>query len=446
MTSSSSDLFNALDKGNLGNAKTAGLANDLGFVGNQYNIIVSIFFVPYVLFAPPIAMLGKKYGPRRALPIMMFCFGTMTLLLSSAQNFSGVFALRWFLGMAESAFFPLVIYYLTTFYRRGELARRLALFYAASNIANAFAGLLAFGVFQIQHPAIASWRYLFIIEGGASVLFSVFAFWYLPTSAAKAKFLNEEEKELAFFRIQTDSSSTVGEAFNLRESLQIFRVPSTYGFLAIEICLGVPLQSVSLFLPQIVSALKYSTVKTNLYTVAPNVTGAVMLLILAFSSDLLRIRFPFIVLGFTFTFIGFIIFASIEDVTSQINLAYFATFMMCWGTSAPSVILSTWYNNNVAHEGRRVTLTSVGVPLANLMGLVSSNIFMEKQAPKYETALVTTAVFGATGAFITALMGLYMVWDNKRRNKRDGVSIDARDVPTMRLRDGPSVPEFRWFL
>lgn len=446
MTSSSSDLFNALDKGNLGNAKTAGLANDLGFVGNQYNIIVSIFFVPYVLFAPPIAMLGKKYGPRRALPIMMFCFGTMTLLLSSAQNFSGVFALRWFLGMAESAFFPLVIYYLTTFYRRGELARRLALFYAASNIANAFAGLLAFGVFQIQHPAIASWRYLFIIEGGASVLFSLFAFWYLPTSAAKAKFLNEEEKELAFFRIQTDSSSTVGEAFNLRESLQIFRVPSTYGFLAIEICLGVPLQSVSLFLPQIVSALKYSTVKTNLYTVAPNVTGAVMLLILAFSSDLLRIRFPFIVLGFTFTFIGFIIFASIEDVTSQINLAYFATFMMCWGTSAPSVILSTWYNNNVAHEGRRVTLTSVGVPLANLMGLVSSNIFMEKQAPKYETALVTTAVFGATGAFITALMGLYMVWDNKRRNKRDGVSIDARDVPTMRLRDGPSVPEFRWFL
>lgn len=37
--------------------------------------------------------------------------------------------------MFESAFFPLVIYYLTTFYRRGELARRLAIFYAASNIA-----------------------------------------------------------------------------------------------------------------------------------------------------------------------------------------------------------------------------------------------------------------------------------------------------------------------
>lgn len=370
----------------------------------------------------------------------------MTLLMASAQNFGGVFALRWFLGMAEGAFFPLVIYYLTTFYRRGELARRLALFYAASNIANAFSGLLAFGVFQIKHSSFESWRYLFIIEGSASVLFSVFAFWYLPKSAAEAVFLNEEEKELAYYRIQVDSSSSVNEKFNLREALQIFRYPSTFAFLAIEVCLGVPLQSVSLFLPQIVSALNYSTVKTNLYTVAPNVTGAVMLLVLAFSSDFLRIRFPFIILGFCFTFIGFIIFASISDVTAQINLAYYATFMMCWGTSAPSVILSTWYNNNVADENRRVTLTSVGVPLANLMGLVSSNIFLEKEAPKYETALITTAVFGATGAIITLLTGLYMVWDNARRNKRDGVNISARDVPTSRLRDGPSVPEFRWFL
>lgn len=439
-------LFNALDKSNLGNAKTAGLTDDLGFTGNQYNIIVSIFFVPYVLFAPPCAMLGKRYGPHRALPCMMFGFGSMTLLMASVRNFSGVFALRWFLGMAESAFFPLVIYYLTTFYRRGELARRLALFYAASNIANAFSGLLSFGVFQIQHSHIESWRYLFLVEGAASVLFSGFALWYLPKSAAMATFLTAEEKELAFYRVQVDSSSTVSEKLDLKEALGIFKYPSTYAFLAIEMCLGVPLQSVNLFLPQIVGALNYSTVKTNLYTVAPNVTGAVMLLVLAFSSDFLRIRFPFIMLGFIFTFCGFIIFSSISDVTAQIKLAYYATFMMCWGTSAPSVILSTWYNNNVAHEGRRVTLTSVGVPLANLMGLVSSNIFMNKEAPKYETALVTTAVFGATGAFITALTGLYMIWDNARRNKRDGVKIDARDVPTSRLRDGPSVPEFRWFL
>lgn len=113
----------------------------------------------------------------------------------------------------------------------------------------------------------------------------------------------------------------------------------------------------------------YSTVKTNLYTVAPNITGAVMLLILAFSSDLTRLRFPFIALGFLFTFLGFVIYAAV-DIHTQLNVAYFATFMMTWGTSAPSVLLDVWYCNNIADENKRIVLTSVGVPLANLMGIV----------------------------------------------------------------------------
>lgn len=47
-------LFNALDKGNLGNAKTDHMDTDLHFKSNQYNIILSVFYVPYVLGAPPI--------------------------------------------------------------------------------------------------------------------------------------------------------------------------------------------------------------------------------------------------------------------------------------------------------------------------------------------------------------------------------------------------------
>ncbi|KAF2093157.1 putative MFS transporter [Rhizodiscina lignyota] len=436
-------LFNSLDKANLGNAKTAGLEKSLGLKDNQYNIILSVFFVPYVLTAPFLGIAGKKYGPHRMLPIMMFTFGSMTLLTAAVQNFGGLMALRWFLGMAESAFFPLVIYYQTTFYRRGELARRLALFYAASNIAYAFGGLLAFGVFQIHSGSFANWRYLFIVEGACSVVFSVFAFFYLPHSAADAKFLNEEEKKLAFYRMQVDSSSVVNEKFDFKESFKILKQPTSWVILGIEMCLGVPLQSVSLFLPQIIARLGYSTVKTNLYTVAPNITGAVMLLVLAFASDFTRWRFPFIAAGFIFTFIGFIIYVSI-DVQHDLHVAYFACFMMTWGTSAPSVLLDVWYNNNIAHEGRRVVLTSFGVPIANLMGVVSSNIFLNKDAPKYIPALATTAAFGALGTVLTLLLGTWMIIDNKKRNMQQGVKLTPKDVPTERLRDGPGAPEFRW--
>jgi sugar phosphate permease len=107
-------LFNSLDKSNLGNAKTAGLEKSLNLQGNQYNIILSVFFVPYVLTAPILGIVGKKFGPSRVLPIMMLCFGIVTTMMVVVKNFGGAMTVRWFLGMAESAFFPLVIYYQTT--------------------------------------------------------------------------------------------------------------------------------------------------------------------------------------------------------------------------------------------------------------------------------------------------------------------------------------------
>jgi hypothetical protein len=116
------------------------------------------------------------------------------------------------------------------------------------------------------------------------------------------------------------------------------------------------------------------------------------------------------------------------------------------GTSAPSVLLDVWYNNNIANENRRLVLTSFGVPIANLMGVVSSNIFQNKDAPKYIPALATTAAFGAMGFILTLGLGFYMMADNKGRDARQGKKVLVRDIPTSLLREGPAVEEFRWFL
>lgn len=144
-----------------------------------------------------------------------------------------------------------------------------------------------------------------------------------------------------------------------------------------------------------------------------------MLLLLAFASDYTRLRFPFIALGFFFTFTGMIIYAAI-DVSHSIHVAYFATFMMTWGTSAPSALLDTRYCNNIPNENRRLLLTSIGVPVAKLMGVISSNIFRNQDAPKYIPALATTAAFGATGCLLTLLLGAWMVVDNRRRDAKLG--------------------------
>lgn len=436
-------LFNALDKGNISNAKTDGLDKDLGIEGQQWNNMLSIFYIPFVLCAFPLALLIKKYNAANVIPILMFTFGSISLLEATVFNYGSLMAARWFLGVCESAFFPGIIFYLSTFYRRHELARRLSIFYSAANIANAFSGLLSYGVFQIKHTKLHGWQILFLIEGAATVVFSIVAFIVLPRSAESAKFLNDEEKEIARKRIELDSSAIQAEKLSIRDAIRVFKHPVCIAWMFQEIFIGVPLSSIINWFPQIVGSLGKGTIMTNLYTVAPNVWGAVALIILCFMSDFARMRSAFIVVGLAITLIGFVVFGCI-DTQSHIGAAYFSCFLMTTGGSVSSVLTSTWYNNNTPNENRRAVISAVGVPLANAAGLISANIFRSKDAPKYVPALGITAGFGGAGILMVLGILSFMVLDNRRRNKKQGVNLTYRDVPTSEIYGGPSNPNFRW--
>lgn len=436
-------LFNSIDKSNLGNAKTDGLTKDLHFKGNQYNILLSIFYVPLVLSAVPMNMLTKRFGAKFILPIAMMTFGSMAMLSAAAKGFGGIVTTRWFLGMAESGFYPGVIFYLTTFYKRNELAGRLSIFYSASEVAGAFTGLIAYGVFQIK-SSLYGWQYLFLIEGSLTVAGGIIAIMLLPKSAATAYFLTEDEKALAYHRIAMNSSTEVDSKFSFKQAIRVFTQDKLWPFyMAIGFCTGVPLFSVSNFLPQIIAQLGFGTVKTNLYTVAPNVVGACCVVFVAFSSDYWGDRSIHLSATLATTAIGFVVLAAV-DVPNHLGVGYFACFMLCAGGFITSPLLSTWYNNNTPDENQRAILTPVMVATANSMGLVASNIFTEKSAPRYQMASIICACFGFAGSALALSLGLWMRYDNNKRDKAQGVVLKAGDVPTSQMKDGQKDPSWRW--
>lgn len=291
-----------------------------------------IFYVPFCLSGPPISLIAKRYSAARVLPIMMVGFGSMSLLTVIARGFSQVFAIRFFLGIFEAAMLPGVLFYLSTFYKRNEIASRLGIFYAMSAISGAFSGLIAFGVFHIKHSKYKGWQFLFWIEGASTVIFALIAFLWLPRSPATWWYLNPREKEIARIRILSDSSVTVDERLSLRDSFRALESPMYWVWAGVNLTLGVPLASVNNFLPQIVASLGYSAVKTNLFTVAPNIVGAITLLVLTFSSDYFRERSIHICGPLLIGLTGFIVLGSI-DVARHKNIAYFACFLLTMGVS-----------------------------------------------------------------------------------------------------------------
>ncbi len=94
------------------------------------------------------------------------------------------------------------------------------MFLSAAPLANTFAGALAYGITS-GNPGMAKWRVLFLVEGLPTIVMAAVAWFFLPDSPEKARFLNEEEKEVARARgvAQAGAATRIG-GINWNEMLE----------------------------------------------------------------------------------------------------------------------------------------------------------------------------------------------------------------------------------
>jgi MFS family permease len=176
------------------NAKIAGLSTELHFSadGNDYAWLLTMFYVGYIIFEW-LALMWKVVPAHIWAAAMVLGWGLVATLQSFTTSWSGMMALRFLLGSFEAGFGPGVPYYLSFFYLRHEIGLRIGLFLSAGPLGTCFAGALAYGITS-GHVSIANWRLLFLVEGLPTILMAVVAWFYLPDSAEKAKFLNEDDQ------------------------------------------------------------------------------------------------------------------------------------------------------------------------------------------------------------------------------------------------------------
>ena len=154
----------------------------------------------------------KAFPPHVWVAFVVFFWGVISTCQAAVQNWAGLMALRTLLAIAEAMYGPGVPLYLSYFYPRHRVGLRVGIFLAGSALANAYGGALAYGISQIR-GSIGPWRILFIIEGLPTIIVAGIAFFFIPDSPAKCRFLNEREKEIAIdlsLRQPGDRSGTQG--------------------------------------------------------------------------------------------------------------------------------------------------------------------------------------------------------------------------------------------
>jgi MFS transporter, ACS family, tartrate transporter len=192
-----------LDRVNVGFAKLTMLA-DLGLSQTAYATGAGIFFVGYFLFEVPSNLLLQRFGARLWIARIMLMWGLVAsamMLVSGPRSF---YVLRFVLGAAEAGFFPGVIFYLTHWYPRAYRSRTVSVFMVAAVVSFVVGSPLSGWLMDHPQFGLASWQWLFLVEGVPSLVLGLVVLLALPDGPETAAWLRPEESSWLSARLATE--------------------------------------------------------------------------------------------------------------------------------------------------------------------------------------------------------------------------------------------------
>ncbi|KAL2786079.1 major facilitator superfamily domain-containing protein [Aspergillus keveii] len=438
-------LFCFIDRANIGNARLAGFDTDLGLTGYDYNHVLSVFYISYIIFEIPCNLCCKWMGPGWFLPISTLLFGVASIATAFVNTIHQASGVRFVLGIFEAGMLPGIAYYLSRWYRRSELAFRLSLYIVMAPLAGAFGGLLASAILTLDHfGSLHTWRMIFAIEGVVTIGLALISFLTLTDRPETARWLSQEEKDLAIARIKSERVGTT-EVLDKIDTKKLKRGifnPVTMATSFIFLLNNITVQGLAFFAPTIVRTIypDATVVTQQLRTVPPYVVGAFFTLLMPYFSWRLDKRMPCFVAGPPLMMTGYIMFLA----TSDGHVRYGATFLIASGAFAFGALTNAHVSNNVVSDTARSAAIGCNVMFGNVGGLISTWSFLSFDAPDYH---IGNGLNLATSSLILILSILLWGWmsrDNKKREETDIdqalAGLDQRQIQDLDWRN----PAFKW--
>ncbi|KAF7555164.1 hypothetical protein G7Z17_g2366 [Cylindrodendrum hubeiense] len=449
-------LIAYLDKTNIGNAKIEGLTVDLKLKGIQYNIVVAIFFIPFVLFEVPSNMILHRFKrPSWYMGGIVCAWGIVMTMTGIVQNYAGLLIIRFLLGIFEAGFLPGAILIISNWYLPNETQVRIAILYTSAATGGAFSGLLAFSIAKMDGVAgLEGWRWIFILEGICTVIVGVMCVFMLcDTPALSTKWLDAEEIRYLELRQLSRRVTSPGEYkegdshFNLSIFKDILFDYKIYLLTFANWSNAVPNYAMKFTMPSILTGMGYTSSMAQLMTIPPYAVGAMSAFGFAIFADKYSWRYPFILGPQCCLVTSFIIlFVKSGDIEQNIAVCYFAVCLACFGMYPILPGVNAWNVANTPDPAKRSINIGLLVCIGNIGGLIGSYIYLDSEAPRYPTGYGTSLAFGLAGIVAATLLEFLLKRDNAKKARMTDVEIRERYTEEELQRMGEKSPLFKYAL
>jgi len=134
------DGLQFIDKNSLTAAATYGIIGEAKLVGAQFSLLVSIFYIGYLVAQYPTNILMQRFPTGKYIAINFMLWGATLSATGSATNFATLAVGRFFLGVFESCLNPGFVLITSSWWKREEQSARVALWYCANGLIGAPSG------------------------------------------------------------------------------------------------------------------------------------------------------------------------------------------------------------------------------------------------------------------------------------------------------------------
>lgn len=382
----------------------------------QYQTGLSILFVGYILMQVP-SNLALNYAGRPSLYIGFFVvvWGLVSALTSQVKSYGAIVACRFILGVVEAPFFAGILFYLSSWYTKKELALRMSIFYSGSLLSGAFGNLIAAGILSGLAGArgMAAWQWLYIIEGSVTVFIGILIMLFLPDFPETWKLLSPEMKAVAMRRLAIDAAEAdadeAGGMSQWRGAKLAFTDKRTYLFAIAYMCIAAA-TGFQYFFPTLTKTLGYSNIISLLLVAPPYVFMVGYSILHNHLSDKYQMRFVAFVIPIPISIIGFIIFMT----TSSFGPRYLSLFLMNFAFCMIGTLFG-WIGSTIARpKAKRAAAYAFINSIANSASIWTPYTYRDQDAPHYRPALgICIAMLG-----VAFFVGLILYLDLRAENKR----------------------------
>lgn len=170
-------------------------------------------------------------------------WGLVLSCFAAVENYAGAIAIRFFLGVFESAVTPGFALFTSQWYTKKEQGSRTGIWFSFNGFAQIFGGCVAYGIAvgcRKSGTTMEPWKIIFLVTGLLTACLGILFLWIVPDNQLNCRWLSKEDRILAIERIRVNAQGVGNKHFKWYQLKEALLDPLSWAFFFYALIADIP--------------------------------------------------------------------------------------------------------------------------------------------------------------------------------------------------------------